>query len=190
MTKTGVIVRVRGPALLVGVRRGADLARYGASTGLRSSKSAQSRLFWGCARSARVRPSRGTRSTRFLAQADPSEKRPVRSAAFYGVGVVLRDLAVMLADGGECLADIGAMRDQPDLFGNVASDSTAFRVIDSVDEQCLARLRAAVAVARARAWKLGARPQRRVEQDGPELTVLDLDATLRSSAVRRHGTGV
>jgi hypothetical protein len=104
--------------------------------------------------------------------------------------VVLRDLAVMLADGGECLADIGAMRDQPDLFGNVASDSTAFRVIDSVDEQCLVRLRAAVAVARARAWKLGARPQRRVEQDGPELTVLDLDATLRSSAVRRHGTGV
>ena len=96
-------------------------------------------------------------------------------------GVVLRDLAVMLADGGECLADIGAQRDQPDLFGNVASDSTAFRVIDSVEEQCLARLRAAVAVARARAWKLGARPQRRVEQDGPELTVLDLDATLTTA---------
>src|ERR1035437_7744314 len=40
-------------------------------------------------------------------------------------GVVLRDLVVMLADGGECLADLGAQRDQPDLFGNVASDSTA-----------------------------------------------------------------
>ena len=75
-------------------------------------------------------------------------------------GVVLRDLAVMLADGGDCLADLGALRDQPDLFGNVASDSTAFRVIDSIDDECLERLRGAVAVARARAWKLGARPPR------------------------------
>ena len=95
-------------------------------------------------------------------------------------GVVLRDLVVMLADGGECLADMGALRDQPDLFGNVASDSTAFRVIDSTDEQCLARLRAAVAVARSRAWQLGARPQRR-DRQGSELTVLDIDATLTSA---------
>jgi Transposase DDE domain group 1 len=96
-------------------------------------------------------------------------------------GVVLRDLAVMLADGGDCLADLGAMRDQPDLFGNVPSDSTAFRVIDSVDEECLGRLRAAVAVARARAWKLGARPQRRGKQERPELTVIDVDATLTTA---------
>jgi DDE family transposase len=96
-------------------------------------------------------------------------------------GVVLRDLAVMLADGGDCLADTGAMRDQPDLFGNVASDSTAFRVIDQVDEECLGRLRAAVAVARARAWKLGARPGRGGEQGRRELTVLDLDATLTTA---------
>jgi len=32
-------------------------------------------------------------------------------------GVVLRDLAVMLAGGGDCLADLGAQRDQLDLFG-------------------------------------------------------------------------
>lgn len=96
-------------------------------------------------------------------------------------GVVLRDLAVMLADGGECLADLGALRDQPDLFAGVPSDSTAFRVIDSVDEACLGRLRGAVAVARARARALGARPQRGGEQQGPELTVLDVDATLTSA---------
>ena len=76
-------------------------------------------------------------------------------------GVVLRDLAVMLADGGDCLADMGALRDQPDLFGNLASDSTAFRVIDSVDGECLDRLRAAVAIARARAWKSGRGPSGR-----------------------------
>jgi hypothetical protein len=87
-------------------------------------------------------------------------------------GVVLRDLVVMLADGGECLADIGALRDQEDLFGGVASDSTAFRVIDSIDAACLERLRGAVATARAGAWKLGARPA---------LTVIDVDATLTSA---------
>ena len=79
-------------------------------------------------------------------------------------GVVLRDLAVMLADGGECLTDLGALRDQLDVYGNVASDATAFRVIDSIDEACPARLRGAVALARAWAWALGARPQRRREQ--------------------------
>jgi len=87
-------------------------------------------------------------------------------------GVVLRDLVVCLADGGDCLADLGALRDQRDLFGGVASDSTAFRAIDSVDAQCLERLRAAVAATRARAWELGARP---------DLTVLDVDATLTTA---------
>ena len=106
-------------------------------------------------------------------------------------GVVLRDLAVMLADGGDCLADLGALRDQLDLYGNVASDSTAFRVIDSIDEACLDRLRGAVAVARARAWSLGARPQRRRKQEQAqarererergELTVIDVDATLTTA---------
>ncbi len=67
----------------------------------------------------------------------------------------MRDLVVMLADGGGCLADLGVLRDQLDLFGGVASDSTAFRVIDSVEEEGLDRLRGAVAVARARAWELG-----------------------------------
>ena len=34
-------------------------------------------------------------------------------------GRVIRDLAVMLADGGECVADLGAVRDQEPLFGTV-----------------------------------------------------------------------
>jgi hypothetical protein len=34
--------------------------------------------------------------------------------------VVLRDLAVMLADGGDCLSDLAVLRDQPELFGAVA----------------------------------------------------------------------
>src|SRR5579862_5074071 len=47
-------------------------------------------------------------------------------------GWVVRDLAVMLADGGECLSDLGAVRDQEALFGAVASGSTAFRVVDRI----------------------------------------------------------
>ena len=84
--------------------------------------------------------------TRLLSQAIASTRK-WRSA--HDPGVVLRGLAVMLADGGDCLGDLGALRDQLDLYGNVASDATAFRVIDSIDEQALMRLRSAVATARA-----------------------------------------
>ena len=31
---------------------------------------------------------------------------------------MIRDLAVMLADGGECVSDLGATRDQDALFGS------------------------------------------------------------------------
>jgi len=60
-------------------------------------------------------------------------------------GRVVRDLAVMLADGGGCLADLRAVRDQEPLFGEVASDSTAFRVVDRVarDRDLLEGLRSA-----------------------------------------------
>jgi len=116
--------------------------------------------------------------TRALSEAmAPTRRR--RSA--HHPGVVLRDLVATLADGGDCLADLGALREQADLFGEVPSDSTAFRVIDSIDEQCLERLRGAVAAARARAWRLGARPQRREKRKGRELTVIDIDATLTTA---------
>ena len=47
-------------------------------------------------------------------------------------GPVIRDLAVMLTDGGDCLADLRAVSDQGALFGSTASPSTAFRVIDRI----------------------------------------------------------
>ena len=86
---------------------------------------------------------------------------------------VLRDLAVMLADGGDCLSDLAVLRGQPELFGPVASTPTAWRVLERVasDPDGLARLRAARAHARARAWAAGAHPEL-------ELLVIDADATL------------
>jgi hypothetical protein len=95
-------------------------------------------------------------------------------------GRVVRDLAVMLADGGDCLADLRAVRDQQPLFGPVASDATAFRVIDRIagDSALLGALRAARARARAAAWDAGAAPER---------IVIDIDATLITAHSEKDG---
>lgn len=84
-------------------------------------------------------------------------------------GRIVRDLAVMLADGGDCLTDLGVLRDQRVLFGNVASDATAYRCVERLDEGMLARIRDARALARARVWDLA---------DTPVRVILDIDATL------------
>ncbi len=95
-------------------------------------------------------------------------------------GRVIRDLAVMLADGGECLSDLGGLRDQQVLFGDVASDSTAYRMIERIasDAQLLDGLRAAHAKARAHAWELGVKPAR---------VTIDLDATLLTAHSEKDG---
>ena len=49
-------------------------------------------------------------------------------------GRVLVDLAVMVADGGEAISDLAVLRDEPTLFGEVASDSTAWRTLEAVDD--------------------------------------------------------
>lgn len=97
-----------------------------------------------------------------------ADTRMRRSA--HDPGAVLCDLAVMLAGGGDCLSDLGALRDQVDLFGAVASERTAWRTIDAAcDEVHRDAIRAARARARAHAWAVGARPDR---------IILDIDATL------------
>jgi hypothetical protein len=95
-------------------------------------------------------------------------------------GRVVRDLAVMLADGGDCLADLRAVRDQQPLFGPVASDATAFRVIDRIagDSALLGALRAARARARAASLDAGAAPER---------IVIDIDATLITAHSEKDG---
>jgi hypothetical protein len=94
------------------------------------------------------------------------ETRERRSA--HDPGRVFCDLAVMLADGGRCVSDLVALGSQPALFGDVASVSTARRVLLSVGPAELDRLRAARAQARVRAWAAGAAPAE---------VILDFDAT-------------
>jgi hypothetical protein len=97
-------------------------------------------------------------------------------------GAVLRDLAVMLADGGDCLSDLAVLRDQGELFGPVASTATAWRVVERVaaDELGLAGLRAARAQARGRAWRAGAWPQ-------ADLLLVDVDGTLLDAHSDKQG---
>jgi hypothetical protein len=103
-------------------------------------------------------------------------------------GRVLRDVAVMLADGGDCVTDLDAYRGQERLFGAKASETTTHRVLKSIDEPLLGKIRAARAQARARAWDAGARPQ---------TITLNIDATLvtahsdkeRAAGNYKHGYG-
>ena len=84
-------------------------------------------------------------------------------------GRVVRDLALMLADGGDCLSDLRALRDQETLFGEVASDATAWRIIAALGERRLRAIRAARAQARRRVWE---------QTGGPARVILDIDGTL------------
>lgn len=117
-------------------------------------------------------------------------------------GRVAVDLAVMLADGGEAIADLSLLRDQREVFGPVASTPTAWRVLADIDTTTLAVLRTARAAAREIAWLQAAESRRGIPisraggRDLPGL-VLDLDATLvtchsekeRAAATYKHGFG-
>jgi hypothetical protein len=104
-----------------------------------------------------------------------------RPTAIHDPGKVLCDLAIAVALGGDCLADIATVRAEPDVFGPVASDPTVSRLIDTLardEDKALAVLDAARARARAGAWALAGdhAPDHDIDADNP--LILDLDATL------------
>ena len=106
-----------------------------------------------------------------------------RRAGGHDPGRVALDVAVMIADGGKAIADLGVLRAQPQLFGAVASDPTAWRALELVDTAALGRLRAARAAARDVAWaqlcetRGGLPASKAAGRDVPGL-VLDIDATI------------
>lgn len=93
-------------------------------------------------------------------------------------GRVFRDLALTLADGGDCLADLRCLRDQETLFGAVASDATAWRTLAAVGERQLEAIRSARAEARRRVWERAGAPKR---------IILDLDGTLVTAHSDKEG---
>ncbi|WP_030600218.1 IS1380 family transposase [Streptomyces fulvoviolaceus] len=77
--------------------------------------------------------------------------------AVHDPGKILLDVALAVALGGDCLADVGLLRAEPDLFGPVASDPTVSRLIDTLaasGPKALAAIRSARAEVRTQVWEL------------------------------------
>ncbi|MFJ8600942.1 IS1380 family transposase [Streptomyces shenzhenensis] len=97
--------------------------------------------------------------------------------AVHDPGKILLDVALAVALGGDCLADVGMLRAEPAVFGSVASDPTVSRLVDTLaasGEKALRAIRAARAEARERAWQLA---DRKAPDAGRAVTV-DLDGVL------------
>jgi hypothetical protein len=102
--------------------------------------------------------------------------RPAR--AIHDPGKIIADLAVALALGGDCLADVAVLREQPALFGPVASDPVISRLVSQLAREApraLRAIRAARSAAREQAWDLAG--QAAPGTDG-ELITIDIDATI------------
>jgi hypothetical protein len=102
--------------------------------------------------------------------------RPRR--AVHDPGKIIADLAVTLALGGDCLADVAMLRAEPALFGPVASDPVVSRLVSRLAgdaPRALKAIRSARAAARERAWALAG-------DAGPgadgQLIPVDIDATI------------
>ena len=98
--------------------------------------------------------------------------------AVHDPGKIMADLAAALALGGDCLADIAVLREQPELAGPVASDPVVSRLVSALAAdlpRALKAIRSARAAARERAWALAG--ENAPGADGGLVTV-DLDATI------------
>jgi Transposase DDE domain group 1 len=108
-------------------------------------------------------------------------------------GRVLGDLAVCIADGGRVLSDLATLRDQPELYGPIASDPTAWRTLEAVGERELAHIAAARAQVRRRVWaaitnRHGRIPPSRVaDVDLGKTVVIRMDATIQIAHSDKEG---
>jgi len=104
-----------------------------------------------------------------------------RPLARHDPGKIVLDLAVSLAIGGDCLADLAQLRAAPEVFGSVASDPTVSRLVDALAADAPAAL-AAIASARAttreRAWSLAGQHAPDHQTSAATPLVIDVDATL------------
>jgi len=114
--------------------------------------------------------------------------RPVRAS--HDPGDVVLDVALAVALGGDCLADVAAVRSQPHVFGTVASDPTVSRVFAALAidvDDTVAAIRNVRANARAAAWArrrpLGGTPGKRT---GGQV-IVDIDATLVAAHSDKEG---
>lgn len=114
--------------------------------------------------------------------------------ATHDPGKVLVDVATAVALGGDCVADVAAVRAQREVFGTVASDPTVSRVFTALAgkteadvDAAVVAIRAARAEARAAVWArrrpLAGRPGSR---EGGQV-IIDIDATLVTAHSDKQG---
>lgn len=100
-----------------------------------------------------------------------------KARAVHDPGKILLDVALAVALGGDCLADVGMLRAEPAVFGPVASDPTVSRLVDTLagsGEKALQAIRSARAQARQRIWQLAGR----AAPDADGTVTVDLDGVL------------
>ncbi|WP_406133280.1 IS1380 family transposase [Streptomyces zaomyceticus] len=100
-----------------------------------------------------------------------------RPRAVHDPGKVLLDVALAVALGGDCLADVSMLRAEPAVFGLVASDPTVSRLVDKLaaaGPKALDAIRTARADAREYVWKLA----RNEAPDRDGHVIVDLDGVL------------
>jgi hypothetical protein len=93
-------------------------------------------------------------------------------------GEVLADVAAMIACGGDAISDLAVLRNQRELFGEVASTPTAWRTLEAVDAAALERIAQARAAARKKVWAAGG---------DPGFYVIDFDGTLITAHSEKEG---
>ncbi|MBA5848265.1 IS1380 family transposase [Gordonia amicalis] len=125
-----------------------------------------------------LRAAEKTGLTTGLSEALAPWRKPL---ATHDPGKIIADLAVAIAIGGDCLADINQVRADPAVFGHVASDPTVSRLISVLADDAPAALSAittARAAARAACWSAAgtATPDHGSDVENP--VIVDLDATL------------
>ena len=97
--------------------------------------------------------------------------------AVHDPGKILLDVALAVALGGDCLADVGILRAEPVVFGPVASDPTVSRLVDalaSAGPKALAAIRTTLAHVREHVWKLAGQ----AAPDAGGQVIVDIDGVL------------
>ncbi|MFF1903082.1 transposase, partial [Kitasatospora sp. NPDC058218] len=97
--------------------------------------------------------------------------------AVHDPGKILLDVALAVALGGDCLADVATLRAEPGAFGPVASDPTVSRLIDTLaaaGPRALAAVRRARADVRKRVWQLAGQ----TAPDADSRVIVDIDGVL------------
>ncbi|MEU3045953.1 IS1380 family transposase [Streptomyces sp. NPDC006984] len=100
-----------------------------------------------------------------------------KARAVHDPGKTLLDVALAVALGGDCLADVGMLRAEPAVFGPVASDPTVSRLVDTLaasGPKALNAIRSARAEVRERTWKLAGASS----PDASGQVIVDLDGVL------------